>query len=162
MNIVVILIFIFSFLGGIRMGAVNALFALLTTIIAIPITGVLYGFVASWLAFLPGENWEHFFGFFITLAAVSVILSLIFFQPRHMLEVNWGRGLLSGVIGGIFSVTSSAIGLFLLVLLLNTYPIIEWLKIIVADSVVLTWLVVNLNFLCFLLPQIFRNSIITY
>lgn len=162
-DVIVILILIFSFVGGIRAGAVNTLFSLLATIIAITITGALYGFVASWLAFLPGENWENFFGFLITLAVVSVILAVLFLLPRHIIKAIWSGGFLSGIIGGIFGVVNSAIGLFIFVLLIQTYPFLEWLRTIVTESTILTSIMVYLDFMRLLLPEAFRSSrIVSY
>lgn len=159
LDVIVILILIFSFVGGLKTGAIGGLFSLLTTIIAIPATGAFYGFVASWLAFLPGENWENFVGFLITLVIVSIVLSLIFLIPRHLLKAVWSGGFLSIILGGFFTLVNSAMGLFVLALLIHTYPPVDWLKSIVADSAVLTWIMVHLDFIRLMLPEAFRSSL---
>lgn len=161
-DVIVILILIFSFLGGVRVGAVSGLFSLLTTVIAIPVTGALYGFVASWLSFLPGEDWENFLGFLLTLVVVSIILSLIFLIPRHLLKAVWNGGFLFHIIGGIFGAINSAIGIVVFVFLIQTYPIIDWLRNVIADSSMLTWLAVHLDVIRLLLPEAFRISRPTY
>lgn len=162
-DVIVILILIFSLIGGIRAGAVNVLFSLLATIIAILITGALYGFVASWLSFLPGENWENFLGFLLTLIVISIILALLLLLPRHIFKAMWSGGCISSTIGGILAVVNSVIGLFILALLIQTYPIFEWLRNIVAESTVLSLMLQYLDFLRLLLPEAFRASrIISY
>lgn len=158
LDIIVILILFFSFIGGIRAKAISTFCSLLATIIAIPVTGFFYGWVASWLSFLPGENWENFLGFLIILVVVSIFISLIFLLPRHLLKALWSGGLLSSIIGGIFSLVNSAIGLFLLTLLIYTYPPGEGLKTIVSNSAILTWLMTHLDFIRLLLPQAFRGT----
>ena len=95
---------------------------------------------------------------FKSVLAILLLSSLIFLLPRHLLKALWSGGLLSGIIGGIFSLVNSAIGLFLLTLLIYTYPPGEGLKIIVSDSVVLTWLMTHLDFIRLLLPQAFRGT----
>lgn len=161
-DVIIILVLIFSLIGGIRTGAVSALFSLVTTILAILITGAFYGIVASWLAFLPGENWENFFGFLITLIIVSIILSLVFLIPRHLLKTLWSGGFLSGIIGGVLGVVNSGIGVFVFALLIQTYPLFEWLRAILTDSTVLTRLMLHLDFMRLLLPAVFQSSQATY
>jgi uncharacterized membrane protein required for colicin V production len=157
-DVIVILILFFSFIGGIRAGAVNMIFSLLTTIIAILITGALYGFVANWLSFLPGENWESFLGFLITLVIVSIILALLLLLPRHIIKAIWSGGCASGIIGGVLGLVNSAIGIFILALLIQTYPILEWLRTATVESAVLSSILQSLGFLRFLLPEAFRGS----
>ena len=157
-DVIVILILIFSFVGGVRAGAVSTLFSLLLTILATAIAGMFYTVVASWLAFLPGENWQNFFGFLITVVIASIILALLFLLPRHLLKALWGGGFISGIVGGILGVVNSAIGLFVFALLIQTYPLFEWLRTLPADSTMLSWLMVHLDFVRLLLPEAFRNS----
>ncbi|MDD5647898.1 MAG: hypothetical protein PHY03_03085, partial [Dehalococcoidia bacterium] len=45
------------------------------------------------------------------------------------------------VLGGIFSVINSALGLVLMVLLLGIYPVLDWLNDLLAASGILNWLV---------------------
>lgn len=158
-DIIIVLILVFSFLGGLKAGAVNGFFSLLTLIIAIPITGAFYGYIASLLSFLQGEDWENFLGFLITLVVTSIILSLIFLIPRHFIKSVLNDGGFFSIIGGVFNLANSAIGLALLVLLFQTYPIIPWLNNVIADSTILTWLVVHLDFIQYLLPGAFKTHI---
>ena len=155
-DVIVSLILIFSFIAGLIGGAVSGFFSLLTIIIAIPITAAFYGYLASVLSFLPGENWEHFISFLIVMALVSIVLSIVFWIPRHFLKAVWKGGLISSLLGGIFTLINSAIGLFLIALLIQTYPIFDWLAYRVAESTVLSWLLVNLDFVRYLLLPAFN------
>jgi hypothetical protein len=157
-DVIVILIFIFSFVGGIKAKAMSMLISLLISIIGILITGALYGFVVSWLSFLPGENWENFLGFLLTLAIVSSILALLFLLPRHIIKAIWSGGCISGIIGGILGLANAAIGLFIIALLIQTFPILEWLRIAASESTILTFILEYLGFIRFLLPETFPSS----
>ena len=161
-DIIVTLIFIFSFISGLKAGAVKEFFGLIGLFIALPVTGVTYGLIAGLLSFLPGENWENFFGFFITLAIVSIIVFLILLIPRKLLQVAWSGGFLSSIIGGVLNVFNAAIGLVVFVLLVQTYPIMDWLLSAVTGSSVLAWLTANLNFVQLLLPEVFHRIVVTY
>jgi len=133
-------------------------FSFITSIIAILITGALYDFVANWLSFLPGENWEHFLGFLVTIVIISIILALLFLLPRHIIKAIWSSGCASGIVGGILGLVNSAIGIFVLALLIQTYPVMDWLKNAVIESTVLSSILQYLGFLRFLLPETFRGS----
>jgi uncharacterized membrane protein required for colicin V production len=161
-DILLTLVLIFSFFGGLKGGAVKGFFGLIGLLIALPVTGAMFRIVAVLLTFLPGENWENFFGFYITLAIVSIITFLIFLIPRKLLQAVWNGGLLSSLIGGIFGVISAAIGLAVFVFLVRTFPIMDWLVSVVNGSSVLTWMATYLNFVQFLLPEVFQRVITTY
>lgn len=157
-NIVAVLVFIFSIIGGLKEGAVKQFFSLIALIIAIPFTGVSYHLLAAILSFLPGENWENFVGFFVTLVLISIILHFIFLLPRKFIQKAWNKGILFRLIGGALNLFNSAIGMVVFTLLIGAYPIIGWLERVVTGSGVLTWLVVNLSFVQAMLPEILRNA----
>lgn len=161
-DIIVALILLFSLVGGLKSGAVYGFFSLLILIIVIPVTGAFYGYVASLLSFLPGEDWENFLGFLVTMVAASIILSLVLLIPRHFIGMAWKSGGFSSLLGGIFNLANSAIGLIVLVLLFQTYPVIPWLNNIFAESIILTWLVAHLDLVRLLLPEAFRSTRPTY
>lgn len=158
-DIIVALILLFSFLGGIKEGAVKSFFSLLTFLIALPLTGLSYHFIANLLSFLPGTNWENFFGFFITLAIITIILSLISLIPRKLIEKIWGGGILSRLIGAALSLFNAALGLAVFVLVLKAYPIFDWLESAVTSSTILTWLATNLAFIQSLLLNVFQGKV---
>lgn len=157
-NIVAAFVLFFSFLGGIRDGALKNAFNLIALIIAIKVTGVYYHFLAGLLSFLPGENWENFVGFFITFGIILVILHFIFLLPRKLIQKIWGKGVFYRLIGGVLGIFNSAIGLTLFTLVLLAYPIFGWLEMGVTGSVVLMRLVSYLSFVQSLLPEVFRGA----
>jgi uncharacterized membrane protein required for colicin V production len=156
-DIIIALILIFSFVGGIKSGAIYALFSLLILIIAITIAGFLYGFVASLLSFLPSENWKNFFGFLLTIVVVSIVISVICVIPRNFITSVWNGGGFFSLIGGFFNLANSAIGLVVLMLLFQAYPIMPWLNRILVESTILTELTAYLSFIQLLLPEAFRG-----
>lgn len=160
-DIVVILILIASFFGGLKEGAVKNFFQLLALIIAIPLTGLSYNLIAFVLSFLPGINWENFFGFFITMVIISVIFHFIFLLPRKLLQKIWKKGCLFRLIGGILNVVGAIIGMTVFALVLRAYPIFDWLARWVSSSGVLMWLVEKFGFVQAMLPEIFRQAVTT-
>jgi uncharacterized membrane protein required for colicin V production len=157
-NIIACLILFFSFVGGLREGAVKHFFSLIALLIAIPLAGLSYRWLAGILSFIPGENWENFLGFFITLAIISVILNLIFLLPRKFIQKVWKKGLLFRLAGAVLNIFSAAIGLTVFTIVLQVYPIFDWLERAVMGSVVLNWLVVCLGFVQLMLPDLFRYA----
>ena len=157
-DIVVIIILILSFLGGLKEGAVKNFFSLIALIIAIPLTGVSYRLIATILSFLPGTNWENFFGFFITMGIISVILHLIFLLPRKFIQKIWKKGCLFRLLGGVLNLFGAAIGLTVLTLVLRAYPIFDWLERWASSSGILMWLVEKFGFVQAMLPEIFKQA----
>lgn len=157
-NIIVLLILFFSFIGGLREGAVKSLSSSIILIVSLPLAGISYRFVADFLSFLPGEDWENFIGFLVTLGVINILLTLIFLLPRRAIEKTWNKGIPFRLIGGLLTVFNTAIGLVVFALVLGAYPIFAWLEDVVAGSVVLSWLVVHLGFIQALLPEVFRTG----
>jgi len=161
-NILVGLVLFFSFLGGLKEGAVKPFFSLIALLIAIPLTGISYRLLATALSFLPGEDWENFVGFFVTLAMISIILYFVFLLPRKLIQKTWNKGVLFRLIGSALNIFNSAIGLVVFTLLVRAYPIFGWLERVVTDSSVLTWLVVNLSFVQAMLPEVFQAAVVLW
>lgn len=157
-NIIAVLILIFSLLGGLKEGAVRQFFNLVVLLIAIPLTGLSYHLLANLLSFLPGENWENFVGFFIALAIISVILHLIALLPRKIVQKIWRKGLFFRLLGGALNVVNASIGMVVFTLVLLAYPIFEWLERWVAGSGVLMSLVNIFAFVQSILPQVFQSA----
>ncbi|MFC1911969.1 CvpA family protein [Chloroflexota bacterium] len=153
-----ILVLIFSFVGGLKEGAVKQFVSLVVLIVAIPLAGISYHLVATVLSFLPGENWENFVGFFITLAIISVILHLVALLPRKLVQKIWKRGLLFRLLGGALNTFNASIGMVVFTLVLLAYPIFDWLERAIAGSSVISALVQALGFVQALLPGIFRDA----
>jgi uncharacterized membrane protein required for colicin V production len=157
-NLIAVLILIFSLVGGLREGAVRQFFNLVALLIAIPLTGLSYHLLANLLSFLPGENWENFIGFFITLAIMSVILHLIALLPRKIVQKIWRGGLLFRLLGGALNVVNASIGMVVFTLVLLAYPIFDWLERWVAGSGVLISMVNIFAFVQSMLPQVFQSA----
>ena len=157
-NIFAVLILILSFIGGFKEGAVKQFFSLVVLIIAIPLAGLSYRLIAIILSFLPGENWENFIGFFITLALISVILHFIVLLPRKITQKVWRRGLFFRLLGGVLNVVNASIGLVVFTLVLLAYPIFDWLARWVAGSGVLASLVNAFGFVQAMLPEVLQNA----
>ena len=157
-DIIIVIILVFAFVGGLIEGAVKSFFRLLGLVIALPLTGALYPLLASVFSFLPGINWENFISFIIVLAILSIILYLVFFIPRKFIEkISIESGILR-LIGGCLNILNSAIGFVVFSLLVQAYPVIGWLEDVVTQSNILTWLVMHLQFVQILLPELFRNA----
>ena len=155
-SILAILVLCFSFIGGFKEGAVKHFFSLIALIVAIPLAGVSYRLLAKILSFLPGENWENFIGFFITMGIISVIFHLAVLPPRKLIQKMWGRGILYRIIGGGLNVINASVGMVVFALVIRVHPILGWLERAVTGSGVLNRLIADLGFVQALLPEVFR------
>ena len=158
-NIIAILILFFSFIGGIKEGAVKRFSGLVEILIAIPIAGTTYHILTGILSFLPGENWEGFLGFFITLAIINAIMHFVLWLPRKVMQKLWNKGFIFRIAGGLLQIYTTAIHLAVFTLGILAYPIFGWLERCVAGSSVLSGLVTNLGFIQSMLPKLFGNVI---
>jgi len=156
-DIILIIILVFSFLAGVKAGLINSLFSLVIFLIALVVAGFYYVFVSSLLSFLPGENWSKFFGFVIAIVIVSIILSIVCVIPRALLKSIWNGGGFFGLVGGVFNLFNTSIGFVVFIILLQQYPIIPYINNLFDRSYILTWLTSNLGFIYFLLPVTFRS-----
>jgi len=160
-DIIVTLILIFSFIGGLRAGAMRSLFSLIALFIAIPVAGLFYQYIADLLDFIHNSIWQNFLGFFITFVIISIILAIIFFIPGRMLGGIFDKGLLSPLLGGVFSVIATCVSLVLFRIVVDTYPIFDWLDYVLASSSIINWLALYLDFIRLMLPEAFRNGTAT-
>ena len=156
-DIIVIIILIITFFGGMKEGAVKNFFSLIALIIAIPLAGLSYHLIANLLSFLPGTNWENFFGFFVTMGIISVILHLIFLLPRKIIQKIWKKGILFRLLGGVLNIFGASIGMAVFTLVLRAYPIFDWLERWVSSSAILMWLAENIGFVPAMLPEALQN-----
>jgi len=140
-DIIVVLILIFSFIGGVRGGAVKEFFGLLAFLIAIPLASMFFKYLLSWFSFVGDSTWQSFLTFLLTMAIIIIIIYLILWIPRNLLEKVWSGGFFFGFLGGIFGLLNSALGLVFLVSLFDIYPVFPWLDDIFVTSGVLNWLV---------------------
>ena len=157
-SLFVLFVLVVSLFAGFKEGAVKHFFNLAVLFIAIFISGLAYHLIAGLLSFLPGENWESFIGFCITFAIVSAIMHLAFFLPRRIINKIWKRGLLYRLLGGALNAVSASIGLVVFALVLNAYPIFDWLARWVAGSSIMSSLVSAYGFVQALLPPEFQAA----
>ncbi len=157
-SLFVVFVLIVSLLAGLKEGAVRHFFNLVAVLIAIYVAGLAYHLIAGLLSFLPGENWENFIGFFITSAIIAALLHLAFFLPRRLINKIWKRGLLYRLVGGALNAVNASIGLTVFALVLNAYPIFDWLARWVAGSSLMSSLVSAFGFVQALLPDVFRAA----
>jgi uncharacterized membrane protein required for colicin V production len=157
-SILAVIILILSFLGGAKGGAVKQFFSLAIFLVAIPLAGISYRLVALVLSFLPGNNWENFIGFFITLGLISVILHFIVWIPRRIARAIWKKGLFFRLIGGTLNVFQAGTGMVVFTLVIAAYPVFDWLGRAVVGSGVLIWLVERFSFVAGMLPEVFRSA----
>ena len=151
-------ILLVSIFAGLKEGAVKHFFNLVATFAAIFIGGLYYHLIAGLLSFIPGENWENFIGYCIAYAIVVVIFQLAALIPRKIINKIWKRGLLYRLLGAAMNLVNAAIGLTLFALVLNAFPIFDWLARWVAGSSVMTSLVNIFGFIQALLPEVFRTA----
>ena len=151
-------ILLISIFAGLKEGGVKHFFNLVATFVAIFIGGLYYHLIAGLLSFIPGENWENFIGYFIAYAIVVVIFQLAVLLPRKIINKIWKSGLLYRLLGGAMSLVNAAIGLTLFTLVLNAFPIFDWLARWVAGSSVIASLVYIFGFIQALLPGVIRAA----
>jgi uncharacterized membrane protein required for colicin V production len=156
-DIIVIILLVLGFTGGMKEGAVRAFASLIAVVISIPLAGLSYRLIASLLSFLPGENWENFLGFFISLGIITAILHLIFFLPKKLIGAVWNKGILLRILGGGFNLLGGMIGMVAFSLVVQAYPIFDWLERWVVSSGVLSRLVDGFGFVELMLPEAFHR-----
>jgi len=157
-SLFVIFILLVSLLAGLKEGAVRHFFNLVAVLVAIYIAGLAYYLISGLISFFPGGNWEDFIGFFITLAIVTALMHLAFLLPRRIIQKIWKRGLMYRLLGGALNAVNASIGLTVLALVLNAFPIVDWLARWVAGSGVMSSLVNSFGFIQALLPQEFQAA----
>jgi len=151
-DIIVALILIFGFIGGLKEGAIKELLNLIAFILALALTGYFMGYVTSWFNFVPDVNWRGLLGFALTLIIIMIILSLLFWPLRAVVEKGWNGGALWSILGGILALINAAVGLVVLVILFDVYPVFQWLNTAFLSSQILNWLVSHIGPLLFMLP----------
>jgi uncharacterized membrane protein required for colicin V production len=160
-DIIITILLIFSFIAGLKEGAVKAFFSLVGLIIAIAVAGHFSYLLINVLGFIPDYNWQHFIGFFGTLIIVLIILAIILFIPTRLIEGIWGKGVIFTILGGVFSILSFAISLILFTTIVNNYPIFYWLEQALSNSSIIDWLMGFSGVVYLLLPETFRSTVNT-
>ncbi len=157
-DILVLIVLVASFIGGLKRGANNSLSSLIGTIISIPLAGLAYRWLAGLLSFLPGTNWENFLGFYITFGVIFAIVYLILHALRKKLESVWSQGFIFRLFGAILLMVSFMVGFVVLVLVVGAFPIFDWLDRWLRSSEVLASLVRSFGFVRLMLPEVSRRA----
>jgi len=157
-NIIAGLILFFSFAGGMATGFVKTFFSFFVSVLAIPIAGRFYLVTAGWLGFLSDDGWKMFVGFMIAWALASIVLSLILVIPRKLFEKVWPKDPVSRLLGGLVGLLNSVIGIIVMAMLFNTYPVVGWMQENFVNAGIVKWLVNSFGFVQGLLPEIMRWS----
>jgi uncharacterized membrane protein required for colicin V production len=155
-SIIASLILFFSLIGGFKDGALKQAVSIISLLIAIPLAGLCYHWLASLFSFMPGVNWENFLGFFVTMGILMVAFYFILLVPRKHFGKSWSEGPLFRMIGAALGFFNAGIGMVLFALVLNAYPIFDWLQRAVSGSCVINWLGSWLGFVHSMLPSVFR------
>jgi len=71
----------------------------------------------------------------------------------------WHGGFIWSLVGGLFNLINSAIGLVVLVTLVEAYPVFDWLNDAFLSSNILNWLISHLGSVLQLLPESIRYSL---
>lgn len=140
-DVVIALVLVFSFIGGLKEGAVREFLGLLAFIVALSLTGAFKAFVWGWLGFIQDSLWRDFFAFLVAMGIIMIVLHLVFILPRVLLAKVWNGGFIWNALGGIFGAVNTALGLVLLVVLLDMFPVLDWLGDMLAASGLMNWLV---------------------
>ena len=154
-SIIAVITLILNLVSGFREGALKQAASIISLLIAIPLAGLSYQWLAGLFSFMPGENWENFAGFFVTMGIIMVLIQLLFWLPRRHFEKVWKEELLFRSIGAVISFFSAAIGMVLFAIVLNAYPIFDWLQNAVSGSSVINGLGSWLSFVQSMLPSVF-------
>jgi len=84
-----------------------------------------------------------------------VLIQLLLWLPRRHFEKSWKEELLLRSIGAVISFFSAAIMIVVFAVVLNAYPIFDWLQSAVSGSSVINWLGSWLGFVQSMLPAAF-------
>jgi len=144
-DLIVALILVLSFLGGLKEGAVKEFIGLLAFVIALAFTGAFFVYVLGWVGFMPDYLWRSFLTFLITMGIIVIVLHLAFLPLRFLLDKIWPGGFLWNALGGIFGLINTGLGLTLMVVVLSLYPVFTGLNDWLAASKILSWLVNTLG-----------------
>lgn len=157
-SILAVVILVLSFFGGMKAGAVKQFFSLAILLVAILLAGMSYRLIALILSFLPGGNWENYFGFFIALTLSIIILHVLTWIPRRIARAIWKKGIIFRLVGGVLNLIQVSIGLVLFTLVIAAYPILGWLAEATIGSGVMMGLLERFSFVAGMLPEVFRST----
>jgi uncharacterized membrane protein required for colicin V production len=138
-DIIAVLILIFSFVGGLRQGAPKEFFGLLGFIVTLLLSGFFVSYINVWLAFVPDGLWRAFLTLLLTMSIILIVINIVLLLPRNLLDSVWNGGFIWSALGGVLGVINTALGFALVMVILNLYPVMPWLNAWLASSQVLNW-----------------------
>lgn len=157
-DVIISILLIFSFIYGLKQGAIKSLFSLITIVAGIFLTNLFFKYSLNLFSLILDPNWHGFIAFFSLLILICILISLIFLLPGKLLAPNLNQGLLSMSIGGFISIICILIFLALLKLIIDIFPISIWFQNILNTSAIARWTVKYFNFVGFLIYNIHINS----
>ena len=161
-EVIVTILLVFSFIGGMFAGAVKAFFSFLALILSVLIAALCFQYLAAVLGFFSTGYWQGFFGFFIILLVVKIIFEILLFLPRQFIKAIWRKGILYRLLGGFFGLVETSLFLAVVALLIQTFPFWTFLEDAVNSSVTLEWLITKLGLVHWLLLGTLENARATY
>lgn len=136
-DIIVALILVFCFIAGFREGAPKEVAGLTAFILSLVLTSFFIGFVAGWLPFIPDYTWRSLLSFLLTFGIIIIVLHLLLWIPRHLLEKAWTDGFIWSLMGGVLGFTNGMLGLAMVVKLFSYYGVWPWLNEMLNTSRIL-------------------------
>ncbi len=109
LDIIIIITFVASMVGGLATGIIRAVTALLGLILAIVLAGRFYPSAAAWLGFLSNQDIANLIGFvfiLILVMVVSYILGKILQAVAKTVMLAWLDRLLGGISGVLIAFLS--------------------------------------------------------
>jgi membrane protein required for colicin V production len=109
LDILIIITFVASVIGGLATGIIRAVTALIGLILAIVLAGRYYGAAAGWLGFISNQDIANLIGFvfiLISVMVISYILGSILRVVAKTIMLGWLDRLLGGVAGFLIAFLS--------------------------------------------------------
>jgi membrane protein required for colicin V production len=109
LDIIIIITFVASVIGGLATGIIRAVTALIGLILAILMAGRYYGAAAAWLGFISNQDIANLIGFvfiLILVMVISYILGSILRAVAKTIMLGWLDRLLGGIAGFLIAFLS--------------------------------------------------------
>jgi membrane protein required for colicin V production len=108
LDIVIIIIWLFSALGGLKSGIINSLFSLAGLILGVVMAGRFHAALSSTLGFIQNQNIARLVAFGIIFMMIVVLASLLGWFFTHLVS-NISLGWLNRFVGAVFGVIVGSI-----------------------------------------------------
>ena len=145
-DIAIGLLFLLTLGTGYGEGLVKGLSAFISTVLGFFFASKTYSILAGVLAFLPGDQWEKFIGFFAMAFLFNVLIGLFLIPARAWYENKLERSFATKIVGSIIGVINLSLGLTVLAFAVRAYPVSRLLERMISESSAFTQLVDNFAF----------------